>query len=73
MIFRIGHLRGRPTCEGDRKKLQHSPFRIGQIAWQSQFGTGILRPSGVGPHRCNSSVCSKAVESTTWTGVKITR
>jgi hypothetical protein len=41
-----------PNIRGRRQeRLQQRPFGIGQIAWQSQFRTGILRPSGIGPHR----------------------
>lgn len=35
----------------DLGQHQRRPFAIGQIAWQSQTHTGILRPSSVGPHR----------------------
>ena len=48
------HVRGRW-----KERFQHSPLGIGQIAWQSQIRTGILRPSGVGPHRRTPEVCSK--------------
>src|SRR3546814_7485841 len=33
-------------------------------SWQSQFCTGILRPSGIGPHRRSPEVCCKTPELT---------
>lgn len=62
-----------PPRRGRRKEaLQHRPFGIGQIAWQSQVCTGILRPSGIGPHRRSPEVCCKTPESTTCASVKLT-
>ena len=45
-LARLPHMRGRR-----KERLQQRPLGIGQIAWQSKVRTGILRPSGVGPHR----------------------
>jgi len=33
------------------KRFQNRPFGIGQIAWQSQSRAGMMRASGIGPHR----------------------
>ena len=34
-----------------QERLQHRPFVIGQIAWQNQPGSRMMRASGIGPHR----------------------
>ena len=39
------------TAGHRKERLEQPPFGVGQIAWQSQVGPGILRPGGVSPHR----------------------
>jgi hypothetical protein len=54
------------------ERLQHRPFGIGQITWQSQPRAGMMRASGIGPHRRTPEVCCKTPESTIRRGVKLT-
>lgn len=40
----------RPRSDVRFQPFQNRPFRVSQITWQKQFGSGILPPGGVGPH-----------------------